>query len=95
MARIYQTTNMGEAKLRVALVSQGEADLLVHRVSSWGLAHGDALWYITRDKQEATAWLYFTSVGMAQIKICFVDSYGSAGWQDRGQDALRYRHRLG
>ena len=96
MARIYQTTSMGEARLRVALVgNQGEADLLVHRVSSWGSAHGDALWYITRDKQEATAWLYFTSVGMAQVKVCFVDSQASAGWQDRGQDALRYRGRFG
>lgn len=95
MARIYQTTSMGEAQLRVALVdSQGEADLLVHRVGSWGLASGDAHWYITRDKQDATAWIYFTSVGMAQIKICFVDNYGAAGWQDRGQAALRYRGRF-
>lgn len=96
MARIYQTTSMGEAHLRVALVgNQGEADLLVHRVSSWGMARGDALWYITRNKQDATAWLCFTSVGMAQIKICFVDSQASAGWQERGQAALRYRGRLG
>ncbi len=82
MARIYQTSSMGEAHLRVALVSaRGEADLLVHRVGSWGLAHGDARWFITRDRQDATAWIYFTSPGMAQVKVCFVDNYGEAGWQ--------------
>ena len=87
---------MGDANFRVALVGhQGEADLLVCRVGSWGSAHGDALWFITRDRHEASARLYFTDVGMAQIKICFVDSQGSAGWQDRGQAALRYRGRLG
>ena len=81
MARIYQAASMGEARVRAALVSRGEADLLVCRVSSWGMAHGDARWFITRDKQEATAWVYFTSIGMAQVKICFVDGLGEAGWQ--------------
>ena len=82
MARIYQTATMGEAQIRVALVQdRGTADLLVHRVNSWGLAHGDALWYITRDKQDATVWLFFTSQGMAEINICFVDNYSEAGWQ--------------
>ena len=95
MARIFQTASMGEATLRIALVAQGEADLLVHRVSSWGTAHGDALWYITRVRQDATTLVYFTSAGMAHIKICFVDSHSAAGWQERGQAALRYRGRLG
>ncbi|WBV53671.1 hypothetical protein [Chryseobacterium gambrini] len=37
MARIYQTASSGEAQVRVAVVnSRDEADLLVHRVSSWG-----------------------------------------------------------
>lgn len=82
MARIYQAATMGEAQVRVALVSdQGMADLLVHRVSSFGLASGDGLWFITRDQQEATAWVFFTSLGMAQVKVCFVDSYAQAGWQ--------------
>ena len=72
---------MGEAHVRIALVSdRGKADLLVHRVGSWGLANGDALWFITRDKQSANCWVYFTSEGMAQLKVCFVDSYGEAGW---------------
>jgi hypothetical protein len=62
-------------------VERGSADLLVHRVSSWGLASGDARWYITRDRQAATALIYFTSQGMAQLKVCFVDSIGEAGWQ--------------
>lgn len=82
MARIYQTTSMGEAHIRVALVTdRGQADLLVHRVSSWGLATSDARWFITHNRHDATSWIYFTSIGMAQIKICFVDSPGEAGWQ--------------
>lgn len=82
MARIYQTPGMGEAHIRVAIVPDpGAADLLVHRVSSWGLAHGDEHWFITRNKQDATAWVFFTSPGFAQLKVCFVDNYSEAGWQ--------------
>lgn len=82
MARIYQCATMGEAQIIVALVSErSQADLLVYRVSSWGLATGDAQWFITRDKQEATCWVYFASISMAKVKICFVDSFGEAGWQ--------------
>ncbi|MDQ0639312.1 hypothetical protein QF042_002877 [Pedobacter sp. W3I1] len=82
MARIYQTTSMGEAHIRIALVTdRSQADLLVHRVSSLGLASGDALWFTTSNKQDATCWVFFTSIGMAQIKVCFVDSLGEAGWQ--------------
>lgn len=81
MARIYQTSVMGEAHVRVALVDRGQADLLVHRVASWGLAHGPGRWFITRNKQDATVWAFFTSQGMANLNICFVDSYGEAGWQ--------------
>ncbi|MCY1662319.1 DUF6150 family protein [Chryseobacterium sp. SL1] len=90
MARIYQTASMGEAHIRVAIVSRGDADLLVHRVSSWGLANGDAYWFITRNKQEATCWIYAVSPGMADLKICFVDSLGEAGWQKES----RYKGRL-
>jgi len=83
MARIYQVQTMGEADVRVALVSdRGQADLWVHRVGSWGLAHGDARWFITRDRNDATSWVYFCSIGMAQVLVCFVDSYGEAGWRD-------------
>ena len=81
MARVNQTYDMGAAHIRVALVnSPGQADLCVHRVGSWGLARGDALWYITRNQQEATVWLYFGSIGESQIKVCFVDNYSEAGW---------------
>ncbi|HEX5126322.1 MAG TPA: DUF6150 family protein [Rhodocyclaceae bacterium] len=81
MARVYQAASMGEAQVRVAIVSaRGQADLLVHRVSSWGLARGDALWFITHNKQDATVWIYPCSIGMAQVKICFVDNYSEAGW---------------
>ena len=41
MARIYQAGTMGEAHIRIAIVAiREEADLLVHRVSSLGLASG-------------------------------------------------------
>jgi hypothetical protein len=82
MARIYQAASMGEAQVRVAFVrDRGQADLLVHRVGSWGLARGDALWFITRDKQDATVWIYPCSLGMAEVAVCFVDNYSEAGWQ--------------
>ncbi|KGI78281.1 DUF6150 family protein [Oleiagrimonas soli] len=86
MARIYQVWTMGEADVRVALVhDRGQADIWVHRVSSWGLAQGDTRWFITRERHDATAWVYFCSIGMAQVKVCFVDSYGEAGWRDPAQ----------
>lgn len=82
MARIYQAASMGEAQIRVAIVeARGEADLLVYRVRSWGLACGDARWFITRDRQDASASVYFTSPGFAQVSVCFVNSQGEAGWQ--------------
>lgn len=82
---------MGEAHIRVALVERGQADLLVYRANSWGTASGDARWFITRDKQDATAWVYFTSIGFANVKVCFVDAQGEAGWQ---RDS-RFRGRFG
>lgn len=92
MARVYQAATMGEAHIRVALVSQRcTADLLVHRVSSFGLAVGDCLWFITRDQQEATVWVFFTSLGMAEVKVFFVDNYAEAGWQKPS----RYEGRFG
>lgn len=82
MARVYQTYLQGEAQVRVAIVDHpGLADLCVHRVANWGLARGDGLWYITPDKQEASAWVYFGSIGESQLKICFVNNYTQAGWQ--------------
>lgn len=73
---------MGEAHVRVAIVdNRGQADLLVYRAGSWGAAHGDDRWFITRNKQDATAWVYFTSPGFAQVKICFVGNQAEAGWQ--------------
>lgn len=91
MARIYRTLTMGEAHIRVAIVSREEADLWVRKVSSWGMAQGDALWFITSDKQDANRWLFFTSPAFAQIRICFVDNYGEAGWQKESP----YKGKLG
>lgn len=81
MPTIYQSPSMGDAHVRVALVERGKADLLVHRVGSRGLADGEARWFIARDKQDADLYVFFTSEGMAQLKVCFVDTYGEAGWQ--------------
>src|SRR6185312_7992899 len=81
MTRVYQSPTMGDAHVRIAIVKTiGQADLLVHRVNSWGLARGGALWYITRNKQDADIYAYFCSLGMCQLRVCFVNTYGQAGW---------------
>ncbi|PJJ17459.1 hypothetical protein CLU90_0633 [Janthinobacterium sp. 67] len=80
MTTVYQTSTMGEARVRIALVDRDGADLLVHRVGSRGLAQGDALWFITREPQNANVHVYFTSQGMAELRVCFVDNRGEAGW---------------
>jgi len=92
MGRIYQTTHLSEAHVRVALVAaRAEADLLVRRVGSPGLAIDDARWFITRDKQDASTWVFFCSVGMAEVKICFVDHDAEAGWQKPSRYKNRFR----
>ena len=92
VGRIYQTSLMGEADVRVAIVdNRGQADLLVHKVGSWALAHGDARWYLTRDKQEATVWICVCSQGMADVFIHFVKTYGEAGWQNTHKFRGRFR----
>ena len=81
MPTMYRIDTMGDAHLLVAQVAeQGFADLLVHRVSSRGLATRPWLWYFTTDKQMARYYVHFCSLGMAQLAVCFVDSYGAAGW---------------
>ncbi len=80
-ARVYQVASPDEADVRVALVGdRSMADLLVHRVSSPGMAIRDALWYITHNPEEATVRVHFGPVGTSQLKIHFVNSYGEAGW---------------
>lgn len=92
MARIFQTYLQGDADIRVALVNDsGMADLWVYRVSSWGLAQGDALWYITSDRDQSSVRIYFCSIGMAQVKIFFVSSQGMAGWQNSHRLQNRFR----
>lgn len=80
MPIVFQSSTMADAQIRAALVERGMADLCVHRVAVRGQASKDALWYITRDRNEASVRIWFGSVGMSQVKICFVDSYGEAGW---------------
>lgn len=90
MTRIFQALSMGDAHLRAALVrDMGQADLLVHRVGSWGLARHGALWYITRRRQDAEVVVHFCSPGMAQLRICFVPSCAQAGWVTAGHPVAR------
>ena len=91
MAIIYQASNFGDADLRVALVDRGMADLLVHRVAARGLAHGDALWYSTRHREDASVRVFFVSPGMAQLKIFFVPNQDEAGWQRPRPPAIHLR----
>ncbi|WP_394353485.1 DUF6150 family protein [Pedobacter foliorum] len=92
MARIYATPTMGEATFLIAIVTdRGEADILVNRVSSRELAVGDALWFLTPNKEDGTCSVFFCSVGFAQIKICFVSTRAEAGWTDNHPHRLRGR----
>ncbi|HEU4576831.1 MAG TPA: DUF6150 family protein [Polyangiaceae bacterium] len=92
MARVFQTQTFGDAQLKVALVSTlGMADLAVCRVGSWGMARGDALWFITRHLEQATVRVMFCSPGAADLNVCFVATPGLAGWQ---RDS-RWQGRLG
>lgn len=78
--RIYQTANMGEAHLRVALTDNlGDADAAIYRAGSWGMAQGPYQIFITRNKADAEMYWYFTSRGMAQCVIKFVDRASEAG----------------
>ena len=74
---------MGEAHIRVAIVTAEDADLLVYRVAAWGLAVGDASWFMTSEKSGATCWIFFTSSGFAHVKISFVDNAAQAGWRNK------------
>ncbi|XHS77610.1 DUF6150 family protein [Burkholderiaceae bacterium UC74_6] len=82
MVWIYQEPSFGAATLRVALVrDRGQADLCVYRAHSPGLAHGETRWFITRDRQFAHLTIHLCSLGMADLRVCFVDSPGAAGWR--------------
>lgn len=82
MASIYQEPQFGAAQVRVALVStQGQADLLVCRMASPGLARGDALWFITPQRGLARTTIHLCSLGMADLRVCFVSTPGAAGWR--------------
>lgn len=82
MAWVYQAASLGAAQLRVALLHElGLAELWVYRASSPGLAHGDARWFITPDREMAHTTIALCSPGMAQLRVCFVASPGLAGWR--------------
>ena len=80
MPRVYRSPTMGDAHVLIAEVTAvGYADLLVRKVSTWGLATRPWLWYMS-DKQDANIYAHFCSIGMAQLRVCFVATYGQAGW---------------
>ena len=82
MAYIYQVWNVGEAHLCASVVNDpAMADLWVYRASSLGMASGDACWHITTDREMARTWVYFGSMGEAQLRIYFVSDRGQAGWR--------------
>lgn len=82
MAKIYQTFDITEAQYKIYITSnKGEADLWVYNVSNRGLSRGDSHWYVTKNKEECTSKLFFSSRGMASLIVFFVNSQGEAGWQ--------------
>lgn len=90
MTRVFQTLSMGDAHVCAALVRDpGQADLLVRRVGSRGLATHGALWYITRKRADAELRIHFCSLGMAQLRVCFVSGFGQAGWLTRDHPARK------
>lgn len=48
------------------------------RVCRYGLAVGDALWFIATQRQSANVIVIFCSEGFAQLKVCFVPTRGDA-----------------
>lgn len=81
MARVYQEQDMGMADIRAALVTeQGMADLCVYRTATRGMAHGDAIWFVCRERADAQVRVWFGEQGMAQLNICFVGNHSAAGW---------------
>ena len=82
MASIYQTTNRGEASLRVYITPRREeADLWVYSPTLRGQADSDSLWYITTNRHKASQLCYFGSRAEAQLIVHFVESVGEAGWR--------------
>ncbi|GAB2571699.1 DUF6150 family protein [Dyella jejuensis] len=82
MARIFQVQTIGDADVRVALVSDREqADVWVHRVDNRNSAQGDTRWFITRNRDDATCRVCFCHIDLAQVRACFVDSAAEAGWR--------------
>lgn len=82
MAIIYQTFSNPDADYCVHVTAErGLADLRVYAVANKGMAYGDKLWFITRLRGEASSRVYFGSRAQAELVICFVDTWGEAGWQ--------------
>lgn len=92
MAWVYQTSTMGDAHIKAAIVDQpGLADLCVFLVSNRGFACGDAYWFVDDCRDSAHTRVYFTAIGMAQVKVCFVKNRGLAGWKNEHRLKGRFR----
>lgn len=82
MAIVYQTCNRGEATVLVYITpNREEADLWVYSPPLVGQAHGDGLWYITKNRHQARQLCYFCARGMSQVTVFFVESLALAGWR--------------
>ena len=82
MVQIYQTRDYGDAQIRIAVVQDpAMADLWVYTAQSLGLAYGEAIWFINRDRYQADVRAVFTSLGAADLAVHFVRDRGQAGWQ--------------
>ncbi len=82
MAIIYQTYSIAEAHCKAYITqNKGEADLWVYNVGNRGLAYDNSLWYVTNNRSEATARVFFCSRGISQLIVYFVTNKSEAGWQ--------------
>jgi hypothetical protein len=82
MAKVYQTFNLAEAQIKVHITqNKGLADIWVYCVNNRGLAHGDAHWFVTDNKADATCRAYFCSVAMSHVIVYFTANRSEAGWQ--------------
>ena len=84
MAVVFQTFSYADAQVRVHVTTdRGRADLWVHVVEQRGLSSGDAAWYMTANRAEASSRIYLCSRAVADLTVCFVSSRAQAGWQCR------------
>jgi len=82
LAVIFETYSIAEAQCKAYItLQQAEADLWVYNTSSRGLAYSDEIWYLTKNRAEASCRLFFSERGCADLIVYFVTNRSQAGWQ--------------